>query len=146
LKCFFSDGLPGDISWKHYDQALATWDAGFFSLVTAHADRLTSAQIHASPLGVVYEDDLAPDSDIVYYDYLDSFPPSGGSTPNVLAIIVVTILAIIAAFVILFLRGSANLMYDGSMSFESKAITAVVAAIIIGVGLLVITAIFAMFP
>ncbi len=146
LKCFFSDGLPGDISWKHYDQALATWDVGFFSLVTAHADRLTSAQIHASPLGVVYEDDLAPDSDIVYYDYLDSFPPSGGATPNVLAIIVVTILAIIAAFVILFLRGSANLMYDGSMSFESKAITAVVAAIIIGVGLLVITAIFAMFP
>jgi hypothetical protein len=147
LKCFFSSGLPNNISWKHYDNALGTWDVGFFGLDDpATVDRMNCAQIHASPMGVVYENNLAPDSDIVYYDYLDSFPPSGGSSSNVLAIIVVTILAIIIAFIILFLRGSANLMYDGSMTFEDKATTTVVVAMIIGIGLLVITAIFAMFP
>jgi hypothetical protein len=147
LKCFFSDGLPGDISWKLYDNVLGTWDVGFFSLVTAHADRLNSAQIHASPMGVVYENNLAPDSDIVYYDYLDSFPSSSTSRPaSVSNIIVIAIIVIIAAFIISYLVNTVVLMNDGSIGMEDKANIAVTTAIIIGVALLVITAIFYSIP
>jgi hypothetical protein len=104
LKCFFSAGLPNNISWKMYDNVLGAWDVGFFGLDNpATVNMMTSAQIHSSPLGVVYENDLAPDSDIVYYDYLDSFPPvpinyavNWGSWLFVLiAIIVLALLVII---------------------------------------------------
>jgi hypothetical protein len=78
LKCFFADnGGANNIAWKMYDNALATWDVGYFELVTVNAcDRLQSSVSHASPLGVVYEDFLMPDIDSVYYDWLDSFPPT----------------------------------------------------------------------
>jgi hypothetical protein len=117
LKCFFSDGLPADISWKHYDNALGTWDAAFIPLVTAHADKLNSAQIHSSPLGVVYEDDLAPDSDIVYYDYLDSFPPTTSvfatASPLVAAMVIIIILTLVALTLMLLLsqRSMNDLIY-----------------------------------
>jgi hypothetical protein len=114
LKCFFSAGLPNNISWKHYDNVLGTWDAGFFGLddpVTVN--RMNSAQIHSSPLGVVYENNLAPDSDVVYYDYLDAFPPytpplSSNAAMNNMVVIIVLIFILAGILLMLALAKSGN--------------------------------------
>jgi hypothetical protein len=137
LKCFFRDGLPGDISWKFYDNALATWDAAFVPFVTAHADRLESAQIHSSPLGIVYENDLAPDSDVVYYDYYDSFPASAVSVVNysMLMNLIIAIIFIIVAFYVINMFKTAT---NTGLTIEEKSDTFISMAILIAVGIIII--------
>jgi len=76
LKCFFGDGVPGNIAWKHYEHSTGTWDVGFFELVACVTDRFQTAINHWSPLGVVFEDTDGIEFDVTYYDYLDSFPSS----------------------------------------------------------------------
>jgi hypothetical protein len=137
LKCFFSDGLPGDISWKFYDNALATWDVTFFPLVTAHSDKLNSAQIHSSPLGVVYENDLAPDSDVVYYDYLDSFPAQSPVIANY-AMLMFMIIAIIFLIVAFYVRHMLQTATDTGMTASEKSDVFISMAILIAVGIVII--------
>lgn len=137
LKCFFSDGLPGDISWKFYDNSLATWDVAFVSFVIAHADRLNSAQIHSSPLGVVYENDLAPDSDVVYYDYYDSFPSSTATVANytMLMNLIIAIVFIIVAFYVINMFKTAT---NTGMTIQEKSDTFISMAILIAIGIIII--------
>jgi hypothetical protein len=138
LKCFFSSGLPNNISWKMYDNVLGTWDAGFFGFDDpATVDRMNCAQIHASPLGVVYENNLAPDSDIVYYDYLESFPASSVSLVNysmLLYLLLAIVMVIIAFYAIWMLRTATA---EG-VSIGEKGDELISMGILITVGVIVI--------
>lgn len=137
MKCFFSYGLPVDISWKFYNNGTDTWDGTFIQLVEATCTRLQSNENHYSPVSVLYEDTDSATYDYVYHDYLDAFP-SHAATIADYSWIMNLIIAIIFVIILFYVRYMLATATNTGMTISEKGDLFISMAILIAVGIIII--------